>query len=79
MENMNQLLSYNIPQLSAYVNMMVNYCYINTKDKENKKYIVIKKEYIDAFKSSKFTFLPKSLEWIAKIWFSLVTKKIKKG
>lgn len=62
MENMNKLLSYNIPELSAYVNMMVNYCYINTKDKENRKYIIIKKEYINIFKSSKFSFLPKGLD-----------------
>ena len=37
MENMNKLLSYNNPQLSAYVNMMVNYCYINPKEKETRK------------------------------------------
>ena len=76
MENMNKLLSCNIPELSAYVNMMVNYCYINTKDKENRKYIIIKKEYINIFKSSKFSFLPKGLDWIAKIWFSFAIRKI---
>lgn len=78
MDNMNKLLSYNIPQLSAYVNMMVNYCYINIKDKNNRKYVLIQKEHLKAFKSSKFTFLPKGLDWIAKIWFTFATKKITK-
>ena len=47
MENMNKLLSCNIPELSAYVNMMVNYCYINTKDKE---YIIIGGDRFNGFK-----------------------------
>ncbi len=79
MENMNKLLSYNIKELSAYVNMMTNYCYINTKNKEDNKNILINKENIKIFKSSRYSFLPFMLSWIAKLWFTLSTRKIIKN
>lgn len=76
--NMNQLLSKESREIAAYTSMMLNYCYSNT-DKKLRHKIKIDQKYIPLLKKSKFSFLPISISWIAKLYFSITNKKIIKN
>ena len=76
--NMNKLLSLNSKEIAAYVMMMIDHCY-KMSSKELKNNVLINKEYIKLFKSSKFYWVPFGTRWIAKLIFIISTKKIIKN
>lgn len=76
--NMNKLLSKESREIAAYTSMMLNYCYLKT-NKKLRHEIKIDQKHIPLLKKSKFSFLPMSISWIAKLYFSTTNKNIIKN
>lgn len=75
--NMNYLLSLKSKEISAYVQMMIDYCKRNSP-KNKRNLIKIEQDNIFIFKKAKFSWLPFYFNFLAKIIFYFKTKKITK-
>lgn len=75
--NMNELISYDSPQINAYVIMMIWHAKKNMNKEDYKLFIISPKNKIKLKKIS-FTWLPFSLRTIAKLFFKLSTKNFLK-